>query len=284
MIQPMPYQNGAHSAEAWTDLVFHVLSFVETVPGDHSSLCSEGYRKWCRLQLSDGLQMACAESCQCLSALYRDAPRSHVLHMFPVLWDSIGGFVETEGTPFKRIAWTSPYRRRIAEHIGSCLQEPLIDRFRDSLRIAAEADFEVEWRRVMASKELAFAPVLSSNIQALSSSIPGLNEAIWAISLPLCRRGRLIGCRGTAPWICVGVPDSMLGVDVYHPVMQGCHEFLVWRELISCADWVQLDTVVGKEGYAGFMQVERRAISVGERILEKGPWRDSYRRWKQTIL
>jgi len=204
--------------------------------------------------------------------------------MFPVLWDSIGEFLKMYGVPFNCIAWPSPDKRRLAAHIQHCLPVPVIDLFRDSLRIVAEAGFEAEWRQAMAFQETSYAPVLKSNIAALSSLIPGLDEAAWLVSLPLCTHGRLVGCYGARPLVCVGVPDAMLGVDVDHPLMQGCHEFFVWRELISRSDSVQADTVVGADGYTAFIEIERRAISKGERILAHGPWRSSYLRWKQTIL
>jgi hypothetical protein len=65
--------------------------------------------------------------------------------------------------------------------------------------------------------------------------------------------------------------------------MQGCHEFLVWRELLSCVAPTPEDTVAGTEGYTAFIEAERRAISVGETILQTGLWRDSFVRWKETI-
>lgn len=135
----------------------------------------------------------------------------------------------------------------------------------------------------MAVKELDFATRLRTGIQALSISIPGLHEATWAVSFPLGRNGRLVDCRDTPPWICVGVADTLLEVDEVHPLMQGCHEFLVWRELKACADARQADTVAGREGYASFIQVERCALAEGRRILEKGQWKDAYLRWKATV-
>ena len=136
----------------------------------------------------------------------------------------------------------------------------------------------------MAPQELAFAPLLCSGIQSLSHSVPGIGEAVWTLSLPLRHYGRLMSWPRAAPWICVGVPDSALAVDADHPLMQGCHEFLVWRELVSSAYPVPADTVVGTEGYAAFIQTERHAISLGEQIMAKGPWKDSYWRWRQTVL
>lgn len=280
---PTPGHDFDLSRMAWTDLVFHVLSFVETVPGDHSSLYSEAYEHWCRLHLSGELQEAGAESRRYLSALYREAPRSHILHMFPVLWDSIDGFLGTECIPFGRIAWDSSNRRKIAEHIGDCLSGPLIELFRGSLQAVAKAGFEVEWKRVMAPRELAYAKRLRLGIKELSTVVPNVDEVAWEVSFPLRQHGRSIDCHESPPRICVGVPDAMLGVDEDHPLMQGCHEFLVWRELMSCADSAQADTVDGKEGYATFIQAEMRALSVGQRILGEGPWKNAYLRWKATV-
>jgi hypothetical protein len=204
--------------------------------------------------------------------------------MFPTLWDSIAGFLETTDTPFQHVCWTSQHRKRIAQRILEYLPLTLIDHFRNSLQQVAEAGFEIEWRQIMAHEEASFAPILGSSLHALSSIIPGLAEATWAVSVPLRQHGRLVGCGKAAPWIFVGVANLALEVDEDHPMMQGCHEFLVWRELMSGADSSPISTIAGTEGYAAFIENERRAIAVGDRILENGPWRNAHVRWKKTFL
>ena len=269
---------------AWTDLVFHVLSFIETASGDHSSLYSPEYRNWCRVNLSEALQVLVEEIYRPLSTAYRGTPGSHLLHMFPLLWDSIAAFQHAGSTRFDRMVWPSPDRGRIAAHVSTHLPESLVEMFAECLRITAEAEFEAAWQRAMAPRELFFAPLLRSAIEALSGNIPGLSDATWTISLPLCRHGRSIGCRDGAPWIYVGIPDPDLNVDLDHPVIQGCHELLVWREMLSSPAPTHRDTVPGTEGYDAFIESEKRALLAGEKIFGNGRWRDSYLRWKNHFL
>jgi hypothetical protein len=279
----MDLQTGIPFFGAWTDLVFHVLSHAQTLPGDHSSLYSKEYETWSRAHF-DGKSFAeCDEAYQRLSTRYRSSRRCHLLHAFPALWDSIGGYLETKKIPFHSIPWASESRARIAKNINACVGEELIQLFRESLRITIEAGFENEWRQFMMSEEKAFALHLRLGIQELCGYIPGLQQANWAISFPLRTHGRSIGCGTTTPWIYVGVPDMILGIQPNHPLIQGCHEFFVWREQMAGAASDQEITVAGMKGYEAFLHAELRALAAGERILAHGQWRNAYYKWRSTF-
>jgi hypothetical protein len=267
---------------AWIDLVFHVLSFVHTVRGDHSSLYSEDYESWCRAHHSGMINESCEEVYKCLSTIYRDSPRSYFLHAFPVLWDSISEFLNTYAIPFNRISWTSPYRARISRNICECVTEECIQTFREALRITAEAGFEDAQQRLMVSKETSYAPLLLSGIREISKYIPGIEQANWAVSLPLRTHGRLIANGTDAPWIFVGVPDTTLDIQTTYPLIQGCHEFLVWQEQIKSPASIPEDTIPGTSGYETFMGAERRALESGERLLAQEPWEIAYRQWREN--
>jgi hypothetical protein len=279
----MNLQTGVPLFEAWTDLVFHVLSHVQTLPEDHSSLYSKEYERWSRAYFISKSYASCEEAYTRLSVCYRSSPQSHLLHAFPALWDSISGFLKTKEIPFCSIPWTSEYRARIAEYIHENVTEELIQLFMESLRITADAGFENAWRRFMMSKEKLFVPQLLSDIQALCECIPDLQQAEWTISFPLRTHGRMIAYRAVTPRIFVGVPNAIWGVQASHPLMQGCHEFLVWREQMAGPASDPEVTVAGMKGYGAFLHAELRALAAGERILAHGQWREAYHKWRSTF-
>lgn len=269
---------------SWPDLVYHVLSYVETVESDHSCLFSNTYIEWSRLQIGGRLHKACEQSAHRLSPLYCECERSHLLHCFPVLWRSIDDFLATDTIPFHKVAWHSPNSAHIAAYLTDAIPERLIHEFCTALRSVAAADFESQWRLAFAPRESLFISFLWTGIQALSQSTPSLDLANWTVSLPLRSHGRAVGADATTPSLYVGVPMPAFGVPQSHPLLQGCHEYLVWREQTTRSQPPAYDdTVAGRICYHNFIETERRAIAAGERFLANGPWREAYWTWRDRL-
>ena len=264
----------------WVDLVFHVLSYVETVPGDHSSLRCPAYADWAgRHGLgSDGVESDAQR--RALSRLYREGDRSHLIHFFPLLWDSIDAFLVDSRVPFEAIPWTTPARAHLAAQLLDSPCRALLQPFVLALRQAAESGFAEIWQSAMVPQTRAYVEAFKQGIADLSRAVRGLHQVSWVLSFPLCRHGRLCCGTDSKSCICVGVADETLGIGPTHPMIQGCHEFLLLQMAFGPHASDEIATVPGAPGYEEFSTDEERALSLGERLLAHGPWGKAYHEWR----
>jgi hypothetical protein len=271
----------------WYDLVYHALAHLPVAAADASSIFDERYVRWSEEQFA-----ACGAGATVprtllldaarMAALYDASEQAFLLHAWPLLWDDRDGFLRDMGTDFAKLTWPDPSRDRLARAIIAGTHPALPDLLRTALWSELRNGFEAVWRKAVAP--WAYRGRFARDLASLGDRLPGLREVAWSLSLPLRVHGRLLEPQTGRPMIVVGVADAELGVDESHPVIQGCHEYLVWRvqRVVSAAQpW---STVSGRPGHEAFRSVEDAALTLGARVFRGSEWEGPYEAWLSRLF
>lgn len=273
--------------DVWYDVVYHVLSHLRVAAADASCLYDEEYVRWSDRHFADrGASRTLPADAALMASLYDASKRGSLLHAWPTLWEDARAFLGDIRTDFDRLTWPRADRRRLADEIRADTRAPLAELFRTAVWGELTGGYEAVWEDIVAPRSRGYVDVFGGQLRSLSGALPGLREATWILSLPLRTHGRVVQAGGAAA-IAVGVADAQLGVTETHPVIQGCHEYFVWR--VQCgaslpARRERWSTVPETAGYADFAAVENAALTVGARFFRGGQWERAYRTWLHGLF
>jgi hypothetical protein len=270
--------------DPWHDLVYHALSHLRISPADASGLYGEAHVQWSdrlfRGQPADAAApRTLTADAELLASLYDASPAGYLLHAWPTLWDDVAGFVADIGTDLADVAWPTEARGRLVRGMLAHTAEGLAELFRTALWAELRNGFEAGWRREIAPRSEAYRPEFAEQVGRIAEALPGLREITWVLSLPLRRHGRVLHAADGEATVVVGVADEELGVGPMEPVLQGCHEYFVYRAEADGEDGPLAATAPGGEGHARFQAVENAALRAGAGFFGEGPWRGPYLGW-----
>jgi hypothetical protein len=160
----------------------------------------------------------------------------------------------------------------------------LPDLLRTALWSEIANGYEPLWERVVRPRTLAYRDRFESHLRELCELLPDLSQAEWVLCLPLRRHGRVLHRGEGPPLIGVGVADGELGVLELHPLMQGCHEFLVWQSPPGDAKGPAWSTVAGRPGHDAFRRVEDAALARGDRLFANTRWQEARHAWRSLLV
>jgi len=276
--------------DPWFDLVYHALSHLPVAAADASSLYDTRYVQWAERHLlgreerPDAPARTLPSDAPLLAQLYDASKQGFLLHAFPLLWSGIGEFCAAMGTDWPDLSWADPDLAAQAEAMRAQLHPALPDLFRTALWTELANGFGRAWRRVVALRSRAYRAVFVKLTGPLAERLPGLAEVEWVLCHPLRVHGRALGVAAEPPTVAVGVRDAALGVTQSHPVVQGCHEFFVWRAQRDAAGAGGCATVPGREGHGAFAAVEHAALAAGARFFRGSDFEAAYFEWLSLLF
>ena len=276
--------------DAWYDLVCHVLSHLPLDGPDASSLFDEGYVSWCdrrfaeRTPGSDPVPRTLLTDAPLMASLYAASKRGALLHAWPLLHDGIDDFRRTAATGFEQLTWTSSHRERLADAIRANTHPALPDLFRTALWSELANGYEMFRKENVVLRSESYREAFVRQLSRLTEDLPGLVDPAWVLSHPLRTHGRLLRPPAAGPIIVVGVADDDLEVAESLPLMQGCHEYFVWKVGSAVPAGEGWSSAVGQPGYEAFRAVEDAALVLGARFFTGSRWEASHRAWLARIF
>jgi len=175
------------------------------------------------------------------------------------------------------LVWLRPESRRLVDDIRSDTQAPLAELFRTAVWGELECGYETFWRNTVSPRARSYSKVFAAQLSNIADELPGLCEPAWMLSPPLRTHGRVLHLTEARPTIIVGTVDEELGVARMHPVIQGCHEYFVWRIQHTAAS--EQSTAPNRDGYAGFIAVENAALTAAARFFGQSQWEQPHLTW-----
>jgi len=276
--------------DAWYDLVYHVLSYLPLPGPDASSLFDEGYVAWCERRFAEPtpagapVPRTLLADAPLMASLYAASKRGFLLHAWPLLHDGIDDFRRTAATDFARLTWTSSHREQLAGAIRANTHPALPDLFRTALWSELANGYETFHQENVVPRSESYREAFVSELSRLAGDLPGLVDGAWVLSHPLRTHGRLLCPPAAGPIIVVGVADEELGVAESLPLMQGCHEYFIWKVRSAVPVGEGWSSVVGQPGYEAFRAVEDAALVLGARFFTGSRWEAPHRTWLGRIF
>jgi len=265
----------------WLDLCWHGLAQLPLPAGDAASLHDPVYIAWCDQHLRAELRTLPSDAAQ-LAAWVGQAKHGHWLQLWPALHKSVEDFADQAGRPFREVCWQDAQRQQLAIALQRALPTALIEVFRAGLWGELRAGY-LELREHQVLERLAGERLaIAQDLAVLGRHVAAVHRVDWLVCHPLRRHGRLL--RGPTPTIAIGLPDPVLDVPRYAPILQGWHELVLLHVHRLGADVGPGDPRAGRPGHATHQRVERLALTLGARLLDVPELLEPQRRWLQRVL
>ena len=271
------------TSSAWCDLVYHTLSLLPTQARDASRLYDAAYVAWTEARWPDDLraQRTLPDDAPLLASMIDAAPLAHALQGFVHLHADLPAFLATAPLPFAEIPWPDRQSQQRAAALTRSVPLALIELLRVALWAEERGGYLQLRERFLLAELQAGHDAVVGGLSLAAPWLPGLQQVQWVACHPLRRAGRLLG---GAPLIAIGVPSAALEVPVLWPVLQGCHEFALWRVLRAARTAEAGNPRAGTPGHAQHVAHETMALCLGARLLQAPELRAAHEQWLAQLF